>query len=120
MGIHHALLKKFPGQLLSFTGSFRRQNEIINEVEWVSAVPEASITRFLKEHQIEATGVQHDRHIYRGSENIPLSFSFATNETFYRQLFTTAAARISGNMAEKIFRLRKVHSEEEIFSQAAY
>jgi DNA polymerase (family X) len=116
LNIQNELLTSFPGQLLSFTGSFRRQNEIINELEWISAIPEAAVTGFLKDRHIEATGVVNDRYTYRGPENVPLSFFFTGRESFYKQLFSTSCSQAFLDGWLKKFPVKDASSEEEVFA----
>ena len=116
LGIHNELIKSFPGQLLGLTGSFRRQNEIINEVEWISAIPETSISDFLKNHGIVQTALDDESHIYRGAENIPLKFSFTTPEKFHLQLFNTSCSPEFLDAWQKKYPVKVTISEEEIFA----
>ncbi len=116
LGIHGELLKAFPGQLIALTGSFRRQNEIINELEWISAVPEPSVSEFLKTHNIEKTGVTDSKHKYRGPENVPMVFTFTSTENFYRQLFTTSCSPEFLEAWQNKYPETVSASEEEIFS----
>jgi DNA polymerase (family 10) len=117
LGIHGELLKAFSGQLLALTGSFRRQNEIINELEWISAVPESSVSEFLKTHNIEKTGVADSKHQYRGTENVPLEFIFTSTENFYRQLFNTSCSPGFLEEWQNKYPDTVAASEEEIFSR---
>ena len=116
LGIHNELIKSFPGQLLGLTGSFRRQNEIINEVEWISAIPEPSISSFLKHHGIVQTAIRDEKLIYLGKENVPLTFSFTAPEQFYQQLFNTSCSPEFLEAWQKKYPVKVSISEEEIFA----
>ncbi len=116
LDIHSELLKAFSGQMLALTGSFRMQNEIINELEWTSAVPEPSVSEFLKNHNIEKTGVTDSKHQYRGPENVPLVFTFTSTGNFYRQLFNTSCSPEFLEAWQNKYPVTDSASEEEIFS----
>jgi len=90
--LNNELLKKFPGQLINITGAFRMQNEIITELEWITAVSEQEITTFLKSLDIEIESSADDVSKYRSKENIPLKFNFTKKEDFYPRLFTSSCS----------------------------
>lgn len=116
LNIDNELLKKFPNQLLSLTGSFKRQNEIINEVEWITVISSSSITAFLKENGIETSEVEGEWQVYRGQENIPLKFFFVEKESFFKELFKTSSSSEFSESWQKKYKTTEAASEEEIFS----
>jgi DNA polymerase (family 10) len=46
--IQDALQEKFPAQRLALTGEFRRQLEVINQLQWVTTIDPAAIQTFLE------------------------------------------------------------------------
>jgi len=137
--LNNELLKKFQGQQINITGAFRMQNEIITELEWITAVSEPEITAFLKSLDIEIENADGDVFKYRSKENIPLKFNFTKNEDFYSRLFTSSCSPefltawmkkysipASALSEEEIFTTQKINfipaylRENEIFIEQAF
>lgn len=124
----------FPQALVALTGDFRRQMEVISQLEWVTTTDEAAFHTYLTRHGFEklesdtttdnAAAPQHSSlHTarYKGTGNIILVFYFSTAETFYSTLFQTS----SSESFLTAFRQQygeipaDATSEEAIFTQAS-
>ena len=112
---------EFGKQNISITGAFRRQMEIISELEWVINFPVEKLKSFLL-----ASGFMEEEEgasfsAFRGEENILLKFYSVTPELMARKLFETSC---STEFLEEWNRIAKTTddrfgSEEEIFQKAS-
>ena len=88
MGIHQTLQKHFRNAQFSFTGAFRRQLEIIDQLEWVTTADPATLAGLFA-----AAGFSTpEPNIYKGPENIPLIFIHTTPAAFAGTLLATSCS----------------------------
>jgi DNA polymerase (family 10) len=90
--VHEILTKAFPEELISFSGDFRRQIEIIRQIDWVTTVPENKLTELLTQHELHQTGSTPPTHFYKGEHHVSLAFLCTDREDFYRHLFETSCS----------------------------
>lgn len=107
----------FPGQQISFSGEFRRQHEIIRQVDWVTTIPEAQLTAFLAEHQIEKTEASPPFHHYKGEQQVALRFLVTEAEDFSRQLFETSCSEAFLMAWKGKFPFSTEHTEDAYFAK---
>jgi DNA polymerase (family X) len=113
------LKKNFPGNQFEITGEFRRQLEIINQLEWVTDVDPSSLDSFLSQSGFTVSESEGDRITANSPENIRICFHPATEPYFAELLFKTSCSEefleawnnISGTSEMKHF-----HSEAELFA----
>jgi DNA polymerase (family 10) len=133
------LQNAFPDEKLSFTGAFRRQLEVIDQLEWVTTVSPASLQATLgaREYTLAAEPssgvlssaepssgdqhhVQHIRSAFRSPEGVRLDFIHTSPSSFITTLFqTSCSADFLGawqDSANPDLSLTKAYStEEELF-----
>ncbi|MFL5739261.1 MAG: helix-hairpin-helix domain-containing protein [Flavisolibacter sp.] len=111
------LKNKFPSQKIEITGSFRRQLEIIESLEWVTTIPGDKIKNFLLNDQVQLVADRDGLLILNAEEMLLLHFHLVDQKDFYQKLFETSSSpeflqHWPG--PEK----KEAKSEEEIFSSA--
>lgn len=111
--IHHS----FPNCLVSFSGDFRRQSEIIQHIDWVTTAPEEEVSRLLQEHQIQKTSSQPPFHEYRGDHAVLLRILYTEPEDFHRHLFETSCSPEFLVQWKERFSITSESSEEAYFSR---
>ncbi len=114
--INDLLQNGFAGELISFSGEYRRQCEIIRQIDWVTTIPEEKLTAFLAGHQLEKTGSAPPLHFYKGEHHVALAFLITDRHDFYRQLFETSCSSEFLLAWKSRFSISKASSEEEYFS----
>jgi DNA polymerase (family 10) len=82
----------FPNDRYEITGAFRRQLEIIHQLEWVTTTPVAALTAIFVTHNFELKEQTDSFLSVKGPENILLQFHIASVENFGTVLFKTSAA----------------------------
>jgi DNA polymerase (family 10) len=90
--VNELLIKAFPGQLISFSGEFRRQSEIIRQIDWVTTIPEESLTALLAEHDLQKLDPAPPIYFYKGEHHVALAFLVTQAEDFHRHLFETSCS----------------------------
>jgi DNA polymerase (family 10) len=117
--IDKKLKEHFEGNKFELTGEWRRQLEIINELEWVTTADAESLKTFFEKNNFTAIHEEAGKNIFRGPENISLCFHLADESSFYNKLFQSSC---SEEFLEAWNKLpgengAQAHgSEEEIFS----
>jgi DNA polymerase (family X) len=112
------LQKKF--EKIRLTGAFRRQLEIIDTIEWVTTATVEDLQEFFSTHGYEQEEAEANTALFRGSENILLTFYCVEDEVFYKKLFDTSCSEEFLEAFEEIATSKDdvYASEEEIFSKA--
>lgn len=114
--IDELIRNTFPGELISFSGEFRRQTEIIRQIDWVTTIPEEKITALLREHELEKTGSTPPTYFYKGEHHVGLAFLTTGKEDFYRHLFETSCSNEFLLQWKNKFGISSESSEEEYFA----
>ncbi len=113
--------KKFPKEQLHITGSFRRQLEVIDQLEWVTTISLADLKDYFNEDSFSVLSESSDTIVFAMSDALKLKFFVSTDNNFYKLLFNTSSSdafvlsfkSIKKAQVDKIF-----NSEEEICSSA--
>jgi DNA polymerase (family 10) len=92
LAIHKTLQEQLPHNQFAFTGAFRRQQEIIDQLAWVTTAPVQDLHAFFEANQFSTIENTGDILTIKGQENITLKFYYADNHTFYKTLFTTSCS----------------------------
>ncbi|RYZ20278.1 MAG: DNA polymerase/3'-5' exonuclease PolX, partial [Chitinophagaceae bacterium] len=92
INITDALVKKYSQSKVSLTGAFRRQLEIITELEWVTTIAPADLTAFFTQLGYKTENDLPEKMSYAGPENIMLSFHLTSDEGFNETLFKTSCS----------------------------
>ncbi|HVY74442.1 MAG TPA: helix-hairpin-helix domain-containing protein [Puia sp.] len=90
--ITDTLRTAFPEHLLSTTGAFRRQLEIIDTPEWVTTIPIAGLESFFKTNAFAIDQTDTKKLVATGAENIRLAFDAVSGGSFYQRLFETSCS----------------------------
>jgi DNA polymerase (family X) len=117
--IQKKLREFFPGQLISFTGSFRRQLETIDQAEWITDIPVPDLTAFFRREKFLIEEENQDELLISDNENIKLQFKIVARESFYTRVFETSCSpAFLENWLQRFTSVPKADSEEKIFQQA--
>jgi DNA polymerase (family 10) len=92
IAIDTTLKKEFPNRLFALTGQFRRQLEIIDQLEWVTTASAAEVQAFLGTNNYTIQETLEDIFTVLGPENVQLKFYTTSADAFYPTLFTTSAS----------------------------
>lgn len=87
--IEKTLAAQFPAGRLSPTGEYRRQQEIIDQLAWVTTTTVNELQSFLEANNFSTVETSDTILTVRGQENVPLKFYHAPENLFYKVLFTT-------------------------------
>ncbi len=90
-GVTKKLEEHFKGQQLAITGEFRRQLEIINQLEWVITANSVELKSFFLANQFTVETESATSMAFSGPEHIKLIFHLAHPDTFASTLFETSA-----------------------------
>jgi len=101
------------------TGSFRRQMETIDVLEWCTTASSHDLKKFFLEDGIEATGENGESILFKARENVKLKFYFADDASFCKKLFQTSCSEDFLLGWEKQYPLSaEAASEKEVFNEA--
>lgn len=92
LAVDEKMKQQFPGSAFQVTGEFRRQMEIIHQLEWVTTADANSIETFFTTNNFTVTEKTNASLTVKGPENILLQFYFANKNNFGSILFTTSAS----------------------------
>jgi len=117
--IQKNLKENFPQQLISVTGAFRRQLEIVVQPEWICSIPLTDLESHLKAQAFTMQESSGNQLIATGTENISLKFQSVPRESFYSSLFAGSASEVFLDAWKTRFApIESPASEEIIFQQA--
>ena len=92
LAIDKTLQEQFPGNRFAITGEFRRQQEIIDQLAWVTTATVQDLQSFLEANNFNTIESTDAIITVKGQENIPLKFYHAPDNIFYKVLFTTSCS----------------------------
>jgi DNA polymerase (family 10) len=84
----------FKNEKFEFTGSFRRQMEIINELEWITTCQPALLENFFTVNNFSNEGQTGNVIAFKGQENVLLKFRFNDESSFYQELFCSSCSEV--------------------------
>ncbi|MFI5153907.1 MAG: PHP domain-containing protein [Chitinophagales bacterium] len=87
------LKEKFPGKKFALTGEFRRQLEVIDQLEWVTTVDRNSLLSFFQQISYSVNPEKDGKIVFSGSEHIELSFAIVNESDFERSLFESSSSK---------------------------
>ena len=119
----HAMNEKlsahFTKEKIALTGSFRRQLETIDVLEWCTTASSHDLKKFFIEREFDAIGEDAETILFKGKENVKLKFYLVDDDMFCKKLFQTSCSEDFLVGWEKQYPLSaKAASEEEIFETA--
>lgn len=92
LAVEKTLLEQFPTSRFTVTGEFRRQQEIINQLAWVTTASTNDLRTFLEANNFTVIETTEAILTVKGQENIPLKFYHAADNLYYKILFTTSCS----------------------------
>jgi DNA polymerase (family X) len=119
--IDQAIQKAFSSNKFQITGTFRRQSEIIEGLEWVTTTTIDELGKYFKKNNYEVEESLASSASFRGPENILLQFYSVPPDQFYSKLFETSCSEEFLNAWNKRAGKKTgegFSSEEKIFSDA--
>lgn len=111
----------FPEDKIEVTGSFRRQLEVIDKLEWVTTVSRMRLKNYLVTGGMNILSESEDRITADAEETLTLIFHLADRNEFYYQLLETSSSADFMAAWEKEALLKKksgFNSEKDIFKDA--
>jgi DNA polymerase (family 10) len=88
------LKEQFKGEKFEFTGAFRRQMEIINELEWITTCQPVLLESFFIANSFVKEGQTGNVIAFKGQENVLLKFHYNAEDSFYQELFCNSCSEI--------------------------
>lgn len=92
LAVDNNLRTHFTDHRFELTGEFRRQMEIIHQLEWVTTAPVTALLPVFSNHNFEIKEQSDVFLSVKGPENITLQFHITTADAFGSTLFQTSAA----------------------------
>ncbi len=119
----HAMQDKlsayFTKNKFALTGSFRRQIETIDVLEWCATASSHDLKKFFLDNGAEAVEENAEFILFRAKENVKLKFYLADDPSFCKKLFQTSCSEDFLLGWEKQYSLSaEAASEEEFFKEA--
>ncbi len=90
--IDKTIKEKFGENNSELTGEFRRQLEIVDNLEWVTTAPVKSLKSFFESNNFKTTEETPDLIQVSGPENIRMKFHTTDKSDFYNKLFETSSS----------------------------
>jgi DNA polymerase (family 10) len=113
--LNEILRNAFPSELISFSGEFRRQIEIVRQIDWVTTIPESQLTDLLSKHALQKTSSAPPTNFYKGEHHVSLAFLCTDKNDFYCQLFETSCSNEFLFEWKNRFPITTESSEEDYF-----
>ena len=82
----------FPNERTSLTGEFRRQLEIISQLEWVTTVSKDALLAYMNKQEIALLQQLAELLVFRAEDLVNLEFHLAPKEAFAQTLLETSSS----------------------------
>lgn len=115
--ISENLLNTYPVALTTITGDFKRQNEIIHQLEWITTIDQYTLIEFFKQQEIHLLKQTENLIIFIGEEQIPLQFYIVDENNFSSIVFETSSSEAFLAEWKKNYTIDSLHSEIEQCTQ---
>jgi len=86
------LLESFPSKTFLSTGSYRKQDEIVHILEWVTTCSPTELLAFFTTQQFEIITTTNDYLSVKSTDNVSLGFYFSDTKQCYSKLFETSCS----------------------------
>jgi DNA polymerase (family X) len=118
LSVQKNIREAFPDDLISVTGSFRRQLESVDRTTWVTTVSIQTLSDFFSRQGLHVT-VQNDLLSVSGTNSAPLDFYCVPGDSYFKTVFETSCSSEFLESWKKRFKIPETaKDEEEIFSSA--
>jgi DNA polymerase (family 10) len=112
------LSSHFSKEQFAFTGSFARQCEVIEKIEWVSTAKVDALRQFFESNGFTVEEELANTISFRGAEKVLVEFHCYPAKLFYQELFNTSASPEFLEQWNKKYKSGEANSEEAIFKTA--
>ena len=92
LAIDEKLRSSFTGNHFLLTAAFRRQLEIIEQLEWVTTVSHTALKDFFTANAFDTIADSEQYVSFKGKENVTLGFYCTDADHLYTQLFATSCS----------------------------
>jgi DNA polymerase (family 10) len=117
--MNERLTTHFSKDKVALTGSFRRQMEIVDVLEWCTTILAIDLKKFFLENGFETIEEYAENIIFKGKENVKIKFHLTDTSTFCKRLFQTSCSEDFLIGWEKQCSIPpNATTEEEIFQSA--
>ena len=117
--MNERLVDYFKNSNLSLTGSFRRQMETIDALEWCTTASSIQVKKFFIDNSFTGLEEDGDSITFKGLENVKLKLYLTDSLSFYKKLFQTSCSTDFLVGWEKFCSIPiDARNEEEIFEAA--
>lgn len=120
LSMHQKITNTFKNAFL-LTGEFRRQFEVIHQLEWVTNETSEKLKQFFTENNYILKQDEPNFLVFKGEENVNLCFYLTATNQLYSKLFQTSCSKeflLEWNGTTYWDASLEYDSEEEIFSKA--
>lgn len=119
LAVDEKLKKEFSTDEFLLSGTFRRQMEVIEKLEWTTTASADKLKTFFTTNAFEIIDDANDFISFKGKENVAIGFYCCSKEKLYSQLFQTSCSEeflLAWNETTNWDKEKNYSSEEEIFS----
>ena len=109
---------KFPQEQFSLTGEFRRQLDVISQLEWVTTAPKEALKSYLLNDDAEVILDNDSVLVLKAAAQVELVFHYATNDDFSTVLFQTSGSDAFLTAWKTAGHANNAASEEAMFKEA--
>jgi len=118
LALQQKIEQKFPGEAISVTGEFRRQLEIISQLEWVTTATKDELKNYLINEQIQILSEDKDMLILCAENFLTLHFHLTTKKSFANKLIETSCSDEFLAAWKSLSKKEEGEKEEELFKSA--
>ena len=98
LAIHDKIKVHLASYRIDLTAEFRRQLEIINQIEWVSTAPAPILKEFFEASNFALETEDASIISFKGPENIKIIIHLTNEDSFYKRLFEEDGVRCNGTL----------------------
>ncbi|HET7898169.1 MAG TPA: helix-hairpin-helix domain-containing protein, partial [Flavisolibacter sp.] len=118
LAMQKKLEEQFPQEQFALTGEFRRQMDVISQLEWVTTASKEVLKNYLLNDESVLLFDKEDVLVIKAGDQVELVFHLATQETFSQILFQTSSSQDFLTAWKNAGFSVNSESEEAIFQQA--
>jgi len=118
LALTQKIAQKFPDERTSLTGEFRRQMEIISQLEWVTTVSKEALKNFLSGEGIMLLEELNDLLVFRAEDLVNLEFHLSTKEAFANTLLETSSSDEFRSAWKSLSKNAEGKTEEDLFQSS--
>jgi DNA polymerase (family X) len=113
------LADKFKKEKIQVTGSFRRQVEVVEKLEWVTTISKKELLKFFEDENFSVVSESGNDIAFLANDQLELKFYLADDDNFGSLLFQTTGSEAFVNAWEHRHEGEENRkNEEDIFSKA--